>query len=368
MRRSYVVRYRNITFALIVVSLLGVMLPTQIEAGPETARPVKVMTRNLYLGASLEPIGTASSLADLAVKAAQQFQKVQATDFPARATLLAREIKDADPMLVGMQEVSLWRKGATGVLDGPVTPATIVVYDFLHILLDALAAEGLQYQVSVSRASSDAEVPTALGFDVRLTQRDVILAKVGLPTSELSISNTGSGIFTANQATQLPIAGAPPIPGRRGWISADATVNGRALRFITTHLDSTTAAIRVAQATELLVGPANTTQAVILAGDLNSAPPPQEMAPSAYSTLTAPTAGFIDTWVQANPSAPGLTCCNPEDLLNPAPSFTTRLDHVLARPGMPVIRSKLVGVDRDSRTTSGLWPSDHAGIIATLAP
>jgi hypothetical protein len=31
-----------------------------------------------------------------------------------------------------------------------------------------------------------AEVPTALGFDVKSTDRDVLLAKAGLPADELS--------------------------------------------------------------------------------------------------------------------------------------------------------------------------------------
>ena len=116
--------------------------------------PVKVMTRNLYLGAELAPVFAASSIPetpDLLAKAAQQYQMVQATDFPARAKVLAQEITEADPILVGLQEASLWRRGEPGVLDGPATPATTVVYDFLQILLDELAAQGQPYTVLVAQ-------------------------------------------------------------------------------------------------------------------------------------------------------------------------------------------------------------------------
>lgn len=140
------------------------------------ARPVKVMTRNLYFGADLTPLVGATSIPDLAVKAAQVFGIVQATDFPARAKALAFEIEKADPHLIGLQEVALWRTGAPGVLDGPVTPATNVVYDFLTSLQSELASRGMQYSVVTAQAEFDAEVPSALGYDIRLTLRDVILA------------------------------------------------------------------------------------------------------------------------------------------------------------------------------------------------
>ena len=361
MKRIAVAPRRIVSALVISIVLAGVLQPSAAGASADAPRPVKVMTRNLYLGADLAPVFGAPDVPTLLAVAAQQFQKVQATNFPARAVALAREIQDADPALVGLQEVSLWRRGASGVLDGPVTPATTVVYDFLPILMDALAARGLAYRVVISQFTSDGEVPTALGFDVRLTQRNVILAKAGLPSSELSITQTDGAIFATNLT--IPTVGGPVVD-RRGWISADATVNKRSFRFITTHLDSTHPGIRQAQALELSAGPANTSRPVILVGDLNSAP--GEAAPSAYAELLG--TGFVDTWVQANPGDPGLTCCHAESLLNPAPAFTTRIDHVLSRPGVTVARSKRVGIDTDNRTPAGLWPSDHAGIIATLAP
>jgi endonuclease/exonuclease/phosphatase family metal-dependent hydrolase len=339
-----------------VLAALSVALLALGPAAYAEPRPVKVMTRNLYLGADLNPVFTAPTVQQLLVRAAVAFQKVQANDFPARAKALAREIKDADPDLIGLQEVSLWRQGPIAA-----SPATTVVYDYLSILQAELAAHGLNYAVLVEQFTSDGELPTALGVDVRLTQRNVILGKSGLPADEFVVSKTASAIYLKNFS--IPTLGGT-VTDWRGWTAVDATVNKRTVRFINTHLDSTVAQIRVAQAAELLAGPANTSLPVVLVGDLNS--PPTEMVSSAYALLTG--AGFVDAWTKANPSNVVLTCCHSELLLNPVPAFTERIDYVLTRPAVSVTEARIVGTDSDNRTASGLWPSDHAGVVATLVP
>ena len=331
---------------------------------PKTDRPVRVMTRNLYIGADLTPAVTATSFQDLAIKVAQIYGRVQATDFRARATVLAREIADADPMIIGLQEVALWRTGAPGVLDGPVTPATNVAYDFLALLQAALAAGGTPYEAAVVQQELDVEVPSALGFDVRLTQQDVILVKAGLPADELTVTGTGSAIYATNLVFNVV---GNPVTNTRGWTSVDVTANERTFRLVNTHLEAFSAFHRWAQAGELLAagGPTDTSLPVILVGDLNSAP--TEAGPfSAYARLTG--GGFRDTWLAVNASDPGYTCCNAEDLLNPTPTMSRRIDHVLADWDGGVVRSRVVGIDGDNRTPSGLWPSDHAGVVGALQP
>ena len=56
------------------------------------------------------------------------------------------------------------------------------------------------------------------------------------------------------------------------------------------------------------------------------------------------------------------------DLLNPFPAFTQRLDLILLKGRFQIRDARLVGNRRADRAGSGLWPSDHAGIVATLAP
>lgn len=339
-------------------------------------RPVRVMTRNLYLGADLLPLAGATDPFELAVAGSAVWNQVQATNFPERARALAREIRDADPALIGLQEVAIWR---TGIPDGPPlfggSPAADVVLDFLQSLLDELEALGTPYDVVVVQEEADVEVPTASGFDIRLTMRDAILAKAGLPPDELSLETPQSANFLSNLV--LPIIGGPAsVTFLRGWTSVDVTLNGRSFRLVSTHLEAFLNCIRTAQAFELLAmgGPLDTALPVILVGDLNSAPddpvftedecPPN--VPTPYNVLIA--SGFADTWIEANSVDPGLTCCNESDLLNAAPSHTVRIDHVLAWPSVAVYRSRVIGTDADNRTPDGLWPSDHAGVIAALAP
>jgi hypothetical protein len=318
------------------------------------------MSRNLYLGADLAPVFTATSLPDLAVKAAQVWATVQANDFPARAKALAREIKEAGPVLIGVQEASLWRRGEPGVLDGPGTPATTVVADYLTILLRELAAAGAPYRALVEQFTSDGEVPTSLGYDLRLTQRNAILARADLPLDRLTVT-ARSGLFRTN-LTIPTVAG--PITDARGWTAVDITLGRLGIRFINTHLDSTNPAIAADQAQELLSGPANTRLPVVLVGDLNN--DPREPGPSAYAALIG--GGFVDIWTRVNGPAVVPTCCHAEDLRNVTPAFTRRLDYILTRPRVPFTGVRLVGTDPTMRTPAGLWPSDHAGVIAAVVP
>ena len=60
-----------------------------------------------------------------------------------------------------------------------------------------------------------------------------------------------------------------------------------------------------------------------------------------------------------------LTCCQNPNLMNVTSNYTTRVDLVLLRGGIGVRDIHLVG-NNPSNRTQGLWPSDHAGVVATL--
>jgi endonuclease/exonuclease/phosphatase family metal-dependent hydrolase len=358
----------------LVLSLLT--FSALLAAAPaQAATPtVKVMSRNLYFGADLTPAAQATTLDQLMEADAAIFTAVHATDFPARAKVLAREIKDADADLLGLQELALWRQGPVGVIDGPVTASTEVVYDFLASLQSELAAIGAPYSVVRIRQGADIEVPAGAPYnrDIRLTLRSAILAKASLPADELKIQSTSAATFTTN-LTLNTVAG--PVKFGSGWESANVTLHRHTFRFVNTHLEPFSNFYRTAQSRELLAGPLNTTGPVVLVGDLNSAPDDPIFtelgspfnATNPYDQLTG--AGFADAWVQANGEAAGSTCCNAADLLNPAPTLTRRIDHVLTKANAgPATRDTVVGTDADNKTPSGLWPSDHAGVVATLNP
>src|SRR5215211_5649682 len=355
---------RSAAVALLTVVGGLALAPGAGGNGQRRPRPpaLTVMTRNVYVGADVaRPVLLSRTRADFERNNTHLWRTVRKTDFPARARLLAREIARTHPDVIGLQEVALWRRGPTGVTDGPATPARRVVYDFLKILRRRLRRDGLRYRVAARLSNSDVEAPTTLGYDVRVTGRDVILVR---RSRRLRIGRSRARHFEAG--ISVAVAGIP-IRIVRGWTSVDLRVAGRRLRFVNTHLDPTLEVVRDAQARELLgaAGPTRTHRPLILVGDVNTTPS-GGTPPNAYRILRR--AGLLDTWVQRNGRRPGRSCCmRREDIMDPPPApFNRRIDYILTRPRFRVLRTQIVGRDPDNRTRSGLWPSDHGGHVARL--
>ena len=228
--------------AWFVLVALVVALPLSTPAGARHRRQVDVMTYNVFLGGDLTPVITAQTPEAFVTAATNLYLQVEATDFSQRARSIARSIDETDPLLIGLQEVSLWRTDTPA--DGPATPATEVAYDFLEILLDALEERGLQYEPVSIVENFDGEAPTALGFDARLTDRDVILAREGLRPGRLEIVGEQHGNFEAALEIPNPVIGT--IEVLRGWNLVDARVRGKPLRFINTHLEAFSPPVQVA--------------------------------------------------------------------------------------------------------------------------
>lgn len=343
-----------------VLCALALLAPGSAASAANPPGELRVLTRNLYLGADLGPVLAATSPQGLVAAVTAAYANVQATNFPERAQALADEIVHADPHLVGLQEAVLWRSQTPA----GAGRATHVEYDFLHILLKTLAARGQHYKVvGKVTVGSDFEAPrsTPNGLqDIRLTDRDVLLAR-----ADLSVTNVQTGRFQAFLPICRPVLGCPPHPPlrvERGWVAADATVHGRTTRVVTTHLEPVSAAVQEAQAGELLTGPLNTTLPTVLLGDLNS--DADGSGTRSYARLVA--AGFKDAWTATRHHNLGLTCCQAPDLRNPFSTLTRRIDHVLFRGHITARSAHTVGDTQAERTPSGLWPSDHAGVKSVL--
>ena len=283
------------------------------DNGESANRIIPVMTQNVYWGANLEALIPAPTPANVETA----FAKVQTTDFPSRARALALEIAAVQPMLIGLQEVALWRSQTPGDFSlGNFAPnAAAVEYDFLEILLDELDALGLSYVAVVEVPSFDAELP-GVGRDLRVTDRDVILVRADLPSGEFQLSNPQGGVFAA--ATPVPLPLPPPfnvLPFRRGWCAVDAKYRGKSFRFISTHLDNLVVQVQFAQASELLAGPANTDLPVVLVGDFNSAASGTDFPRLTYDHLRA--TGFLDVWIETPQVDFGFTFGQSELLDNP---------------------------------------------------
>ncbi len=211
----------------------------------------------------------------------------------------------------------------------------------------------------------DAEAPSTLGFNVRLTGQDAILAR---DDPDLKLSNTQVNNLQHQPSVPLPVG---PVAFKRGWASVDVKIGHRKFRFATTHLQPSvqgipvTQAIRVAQANEVIQGIGNTLP-VILVGDFNANP--NNSSDPTYENFRL--ANFDDAWALARGLAPGFSCCQAGNLLNPNSLLSERLDWVLFRGkyrgDFQVLDADLIGNKQSDRTRSGLWPSDHAGLVVKL--
>jgi endonuclease/exonuclease/phosphatase family metal-dependent hydrolase len=336
-----------------VLTVLAVAAATTADA-KRAPLTVRVMTRNIYLGANLDKIVQARS-AQEAFKAVESgWADVQANNFPVRARAIAREIAATKPDFVGFQEVTLYRTQTPA--DSTVTRATTVALDYVRELRRALAAQKLRYRFVGINFATDAELPAGdpPARDIRLTLGDALLVRVD---RKLKVKRVARGLY----GTTTALFGGF-VTAKRGWVFADVALAGRSFRVITTHLESFSETSQIAQGQELAQDagllPARPT---ILLGDLNSRA--DGTGTPTYSNLLA--AGFRDAWVQARPNDVGLTCCHGDDLRELGGAFYSRIDYVLSKNGFRATAAGIVGEEPSDRA-SGLWPSDHAGVWARL--
>ena len=323
----------------------------------DTSSSLTLMTWNIDQGADLSPLFNATTPSEFVTAVGAAYNRIQATNFVERADSIAEEIQKTGPDLIGLQEVILLRTQIPS--DGPATPATNISLDYLKILVDTLAERGLIYEPVVVQNGTDIEVPGLIStglVDIRLTDRDVILARAD---RDFTLSNSNGAQFSAKLPLTTPFG---PISIPHSWVSVDVTFdNGDKVRVVSTHLEPLSPIIQGLQADELLNGPGNTLLPVALIGDFNSNA--DETASPTYTKLK--NADFIDAW-SLKGKGTGFTCCQDDDLLNQDSSLTERIDLVMFRDNFEVKNIENVGNSQKDRTISGLWPSDHAGIVASL--
>jgi hypothetical protein len=374
-----------------------------------------VMSKNLYIGADLfgviepRPCGALQSVHEL-------FEDIVASNPPERMDAIADEIMQKQPPVLGLQEVyriSMQVPSNSFVfdpdipgftfanyeenLDGSITfytdageVAEEVVFDYLELLLDALAARGLEY-IEVEGATaqeSDFEFPSwnlvpdpelgcvpadgALPTDVRAEDCDVILVRSDAATAHATAKQYSTLLpFTIPTGTGSPDV---KIISVRGYGATDITYQGRTYRFVNTHLEvddqsdlnSIINHIQAAQANELITVLNLEDLLLVVVGDFNSSPDPADITTS-YEDIVA--AGYTDIWTQFG-GRPGYTCCQADDLMNFESALSKRIDLIFVRPSgdsefLPS-PAWVTGDRQSDKTASGLWNSDHGGVAANL--
>lgn len=308
---------------------------------------LRVATYNLYLGTDLSLLLGDRSPDELSVNRAEVQRQLVATAFPERVQALAGALAGdgARPDLVGLQEVCTWEA------DGRP------LWDFAELLLQALEERGVPYEQVATQPSFHGQGEVLVdgrSTTLRLSGSNTILRR---RDSRVRVEATRSGLFPT--ALRLPLEGVE-ISIDRGWCEARCTVDGQpgsAFRFVATHTEAYEAGSRGQQRDELLALLAEEPGAIVVVGDLNAEP--QEVGMPA---------DFVDAWTAAGRASEGpdaATCCQAGDLANPDSGLTKRIDYVFVR-GLEPVDAWHIGVDPAARTAGGLWPSDHAGVVAEL--
>jgi len=348
--------------AAAVVALAGASAP--VVAAPDRGnaqRELGVATYNVYLGADLTPLFAARNLQEFVAAAGGVYAQMEYTDFPRRAEAIADQIAEHEPEVVGLQEVALWQRGPLG---GQLS----TTYDFLPILRDALAERGLDYDPVATNVNfgTPQPVPISATEQASFLDRDVILARSDLPASALKVSNPQSALFDASLTLPSAIG---PIAVPRGYSTVDVKVRGTWVRVANTHLEAFGGrSIRELQGRELIAALAGSPYPVIVLGDLNTCPENTDPCTldDTYEDFVA--AGYTDAWAERHGITGGWTSGQSATLDDPN-EITHRIDYVMHRgAGVSAADVEVIGEEEDDRTggTPNLWPSDHAGVTATI--
>jgi endonuclease/exonuclease/phosphatase family metal-dependent hydrolase len=314
--------------------------PADVIGGPPGV--VTVMTWNICYGGS-----GSGGIPDMG----SMFESVRETDFPERASRIARIIAQHQPQVVCLQEVARWNRDE--IIGGDND-----TIDFLDILLERLDDRGVQYEVSGNLETIDFKAPAFRGggpAKVKWQERIVMLTR---RSSQVRVLNVRQQHYDKLFTIKIPAN--DDLAFNRGWINADIACSGRKARYICTHLEAMSDSVRDAQARQLIDSLGNSNLPVIVMGDMNALP-----ATSDYNRFI--NAGYTDAWAVNHGLFDGPTCCQDADLLNEESELATRIDHIFVRGDVSVIGSNRAGHRQEDRTPAdGFWPSDHAAVVAKL--
>jgi len=336
---------KNVFIKIMVVFLAILFLYVPAWA---KAEEIRVMTRNLYIGAEIQSIAAASTPEAFYEGVQRALEQVAANDFTERVEALAAEIVEKNPHLVGLQEVyNFTINGSNGPLP---------FHDYLTILTDMLAVQGAGYHVAAVVKNLDLTIPISDVGSVGVMDRDVILAREDVETQVVDLTESGFCRASLNGCNYHVVAFAQttpvgPINFERGVVAVDAVIGTFPVRFFNTHLEVRNVdptnplspfiqAMQAAELTAFLNLPNDENSPVIVVGDLNSSPEHMPVGAILPPYMQLEMEGYVDVWTLRPGNPKGFTCCQAENLLNPESILYERVDM--------------------------LWPSDHAGVVAQM--
>ena len=306
----------NGKYILAICGVIAILISGPAQAGSKA--DIVVMTQNQYLGADLGPIIGAED--DAAANAAMiaALTTLSNNNYPERVQALAESILDKQPHLVALQEVYAF--DCFDPLDPMGTGRCALFPNAFNDHLTATMNElGDNYYVAAVVQNITLAPPILLPFPgiplildpaqppvfISVVDRDVILARVDVPTSVVGFDCLGKpSVDGCNYHAVAPAKVGPfEFYIERGFVGVDATVGNNAYRFVNTHLeikqlgDSIPSLfLQPAQASELWgallnSGSFNPARPLIVAGDFNSSP--VDVSPLGLVTAYVPVSPMV---------------------------------------------------------------------------
>ena len=135
--------------ALLIAFVAAICATTPVPAEAQTFPGAGlVMTYNVNEGTDFQQVVGATTVPEFLIGVGQIVTQLQGTNPPERMQAVAREILEAQPELLSLQEVDQWYTGTFDPLAGTCATMTLQ-YDMLQELLSDLAAQGGHYEVAV---------------------------------------------------------------------------------------------------------------------------------------------------------------------------------------------------------------------------
>jgi endonuclease/exonuclease/phosphatase family metal-dependent hydrolase len=384
-------------FRALLTSTLSLLLLAPIFPAQADTQPIKVMSRNLYLGAD---VGVAlAKIPNMPAAAQFMWDQVQKTDFSKRKKILADQIRAESPDVIGIQEATIWYCKAkfwskkTEVFNFTQELLAELKGDYIIAEKDGAQANNPGYSIgpiSFLTTVKDPETFQKLfgqdkadcGFQIG----DALIIKKELSQYVNQVGNSEYESIYKVVPTLMEI--------NRGYTWADITMQGTNVRFISTHLESLWDENKTPkaadQAQQLVADVKSTKSPIVLIGDFNSdprdprpldAPNPGEQ-PTASEKCPAGAnicnaykimrdAGFTDAGPDASEASSYtwgmdalLTGADPKrkaaaTAMGNSFGFTDRLDYIFVKNGIDVATARTFG-------QGAPYGSDHAGVIAEL--
>jgi len=365
------------------------------SAGAPSPMGIQVMTQNQYVGADLFPLIPAAAdpqkFNDALVAVLMTTAANRTAD---RVKALALEIAVINPHLVGVQEAwDIECIPADPSLGGYPCNAKELAGAWGDHLTLTMAVLGRTYNVAATvenfKITSYGLYPgipfyyNGVPAFVRIVDRDVILARKDVKTEVFKgYPCNRPSVDGCNYDLDIPLPAVFGTSLKRGFVMVNATVGGKAYRFVNTHLENGYAdgfpgVIQSAQAFQLIqtmLSPAVTPigMRLIMTGDTNSAPDdavdPADKDIGATPYMLFAKAGLYDLWLDRPGDGAGPTCCQAEDLRNRPSMLTRRVDLIFTREMPRTVKdARLIGTVAAfllGPPGRSLWPTDHASVAA----